>query len=106
MLSNPRLGDTSAIYLSGVDAPDTSHVLNTSRGQDHSGNSSSSALLSETDLLAHIQQIRTVLLSIEQNNEARETRLTEMLERAEGETKKFEAIKRDVDSKGFSVGVA
>lgn len=75
----------------------SSDRVNTSNSAFNSNPSASQAHVSDAELLAHIQQVRTLLLGIEQNNEARETRLEKMLEKAEEQTERFEQVKREAD---------
>ncbi|EJC98649.1 uncharacterized protein FOMMEDRAFT_149042 [Fomitiporia mediterranea MF3/22] len=47
--------------------------------------------------LAHIAQVRALILGMEERMQARENRLTQEVSRAESETRRFETIRKEVD---------
>lgn len=78
---------TSSIDSSATDRPSTPKAAPTSVNEQ---------MVNAT--LAQISTIRTLILGLEERMETRETQLNQEVARAEDQVRKFEAMKKEIDS--------
>ncbi|KAL5519599.1 hypothetical protein ACEPAH_1282 [Sanghuangporus vaninii] len=77
----------------GPDSPSTPRQNNSQNNQNGTPNDPQTL----NAALAHIAQVRALILGMEERMQARENRLTQEVSRAESETRRFEALKKEVD---------
>ncbi|THH11067.1 hypothetical protein EW145_g889 [Phellinidium pouzarii] len=104
-----RTGDTTSFFLpqaestlavdSTFDASSSSSFLNTSDSPSTpKPNSPPANAQTLNTAIAHIAQVRALILGMEERMQARENRLTQEVARAEGETRRLEAVRNEIDS--------
>ncbi|KAL5494612.1 hypothetical protein ACEPAI_73 [Sanghuangporus weigelae] len=79
--------------VGGPDSPSTPRQNNSQSNQIATPNNPQTL----NAALAHIAQVKTLILGMEERMQARENRLTQEVSRAESETRRFEALRKEVD---------
>ena len=122
-LRGPLIGDTSSFFLPQAES---THALDSDPDSTFNASASTSTILSPSGnvpsspetprasntgsvqptmnpqmvaaALAQITQVRTLILGMEERMQSRETKLQQVMTRAEQETKRLESAKREVDA--------
>ncbi|KAH8111881.1 hypothetical protein DFH11DRAFT_1610467 [Phellopilus nigrolimitatus] len=99
----PQAESTAAILDSTFDASASASFFSSPDAMDSASpstprqNNPPANAQTLSSALAHIAQVRALILGMEERMEARENRLTQEVARAEGETRRFEAVRQEVD---------